>query len=115
MKRALLIGLFFVGCQAGPQEKYLPNGCMVDAKSHQYSEQARQKLEGSTYFNEILGVSFADQKAGHAISIFEHQGDLWAYDWQRASWYLAPFRSYTAQQCAELIYPAWRIRSANWL
>ena len=93
----------------------LENGCVVDALSHQYAVASQQQLAGKTDFNAVLAVKFVDAKVGHALSIFAHNGSLWAYDYARGSWKISQGISTDALKVAGFIYPKERIRGAEWL
>jgi len=109
---ALIFALALTGCTT----TRLPNGCVVDALSHRHAVESRVKLEGKTAFNEILLVSFTDSRTGHALSIFCHRDRLWAYDYARGSRPLGPYREpVSADSTAARIYPAWRVKKADWL
>jgi hypothetical protein len=109
--------LFLVACLAlsACSTKQLPNGCVVDAKSHDYAVASRNQLSGKTAFNSILAVEFTDTKPGHALSIFEHRTNLWAYDYARGSWQISQGISTAELVVARMIYPRWRIKNATWL
>lgn len=112
MRLIVLIAAFaLVACSTTE----LPNGCVVDALSHRYAVSSQMQLEGTTAFNEVLLVIFTDQKSGHALSIFEHEGELWAYDYERGSWRISNGTERRASEVAALIYPGWRIKEARWL
>jgi hypothetical protein len=116
MRALAIIGLIVL---AGCTTVRLENGCVVDALSHQYAVASQQQLDGKTAFNEVLAVKFVDAKTGHALSIFAHKGDLWAYDYERGSWKISEGTTHQleadATRVAGLVYPRWRIKGARWL
>ena len=111
---ALAVGMLGVGCA---QSEALPNACMVQAIHHQQLVQTNQTVRQRGYQG-ALTVSFLDRSVGHAVSVYERNGKLWAYDPEQGAKLLSGRKGPAwkdATHLARLVFPGESVLYAAWL
>jgi len=98
--------------------KKLPNGCVVQAIHHQQVIQANRLVRTPGGPGGVLSVSFINKRVGHALSVFEYNNKLWAYDPEKGTRVISTRRGpswYDPSHLARLAFPRDEVLYAAWL
>jgi len=121
MRRSLLaaaaLGVLALMSACTATEK-LPNGCVVKAIHHQQVVHANRLVGNQRRADGVLAVSFMNRRIGHAVSVFEYNEKLWAYDPELGTRMISARKGDSWKKpshLARLAFPTERVLYAAWL
>jgi CDP-glycerol glycerophosphotransferase (TagB/SpsB family) len=92
----------------------LENGCLIYAIQYKYAVEAQNILSESNVWAKVLLYRLANNKSGHAVTLYVYKNKTYVYDPAIASYQLTEFPVYNPYKIVSIMHPLSKIAWAEY-